>query len=306
MVYAAYAGAIGMAFVITLPILMAAGAVAWQLTLLVGAIIGAFLFGWMVNLLGRLCGFFAFGDLGFSDKRAETTPRPVIRNELSQERQPPATTPAGPVSVPVSEVGNTFGGAPTGGPAPLPNPGEKVQEAIDRFVSDPEGAISFLEQVHEEYAPHPQVLHALCMMCHKAGRKEQAVTWAKAALPVCFDRGAPPLAAEIIIALWKYRAALDLSTERKLKIAATFARSGENVYAVNTYAMVIQEDPNDARAIKGVMAVAGTLCEEDGHAADAVKLYSYLQKTCPDTPLMEYILDGLEKARKLAAVSKAS
>ena len=303
MVYAAYTGAIGMVCVVAFPILMAASVIAWQLTVLAAAVIGAFLFGWMVTLLGRLCGFFAYGEHNFSDKRVAATPRPVM-NEPRLER--PAPTPAGHASVPLSEVGNTFGGAPTGGPQLLTDPQEKVQEAHKRFDSDPDTAIAFLEQVHEEYAPHPQILHALCLMCHRAGRKEKAVTWAKAALPVCFDRGALPLVAEIVKALWKFRDALDLTLDRKLKIAASLARNDDLIYAANAYALVLQEDRNDIRAIKGIMHVAETLTGEDGKAAEAVKLYSYLQKTCPDTPLMEYIQEGLERARKLEAVSRAS
>ena len=119
MVYAAYAGTIGMAFVITFPILMATSAVAWQLTVLVAAVIGAFLFGWMVNLLGRLCGFFAYGKYNFSDNRVATTPRPGMNDP---HLEGPAPTPAGHASVPLSEVGNTFGGAPTGGPQLLTDP----------------------------------------------------------------------------------------------------------------------------------------------------------------------------------------
>ncbi len=303
MVYAAYAGTIGMAFIITFPILMATSAIAWQLTVLVAAVIGAFLFGWMVNLLGRLCGFFAFGEHDFSNKRVAATPKPGMNEPRLEE---PAPMPAGPAAVPLSDVGNTFGGAPTGGPQPLSDPQEKVQEAHNRFNSNPDDAIAFMRQVHEEYAPHPQILHALCLMCHKTGKKEEAVTWAKAALPVCFNRGALPLAAEILKALWKFRDVLDLTIDRKLKIAASFARDDDLIYAANTYALVLQEDRNDARAIKGIMHVAETLTGEGGQAADAAKLYSYLQKTCPDTPLMEYILEGLERARKLEAVSRAS
>ena len=299
MVYAAYAGAIGISCLIAVPIVMAAGAVAWQLALLVGAGFGAFLFGWMVSLLGRLCGFFAYGDHGFAGGRSES---PVLSSEPDVDR----AAPASPAPVPLASMATPLDGGPTGGPPILTDPTEKVRDARRKFGSDPDGAIAALEKVHGENAPHPQILHALALMCHQAGRKEEAVTWAKAALPVCFDRGALPLAAEILKTLWKYREALDLSPEQKLKIAHSFSDSGDLAYSANAYALVIQADRNNARAIKGVMHVAETLISEEGRAADAVKLYGYLEKSCPETPLLEYIQDGLAKARKAAEVARAS
>ncbi|MBD3867981.1 MAG: hypothetical protein IFK94_07645 [Acidobacteria bacterium] len=303
MVYAAYAGALGMACLIAFPILMGAFAMAWQLALLLGAVAGAFLFGWMASLLGRLCGFFAFGDRGFAGGRSET---PGLSSQPDARHDHHAPAPASPAAVPLSSMATPLDGEPTGGPPMLPDSADRVQNARKKFETDPDAAIASLEQVHEEYAPHPQILHALVLMCHQAERKEEAVTWAKAALPVCFNRGALPLAAEILKTMWKFREALDLSDDQKLKIATSFSNSGELAYAANVYALVIQADRNHARAIKGVMHVAETLAGEDGRAADAVKLYSYLAKSCPETPLMEYIQDGLAKARKTAAVAKAS
>jgi hypothetical protein len=304
MVYAAYAGAIGMAILIALPILLMAGSMAWQLALLIGAVMGAFMFGWMASLLGRLCGFFAYGDHGFSGGRVQA---PMAPADQDAGPQAPVRAPAAaPAAIPVSSMTTPVDGAPTGGPPILPDPADRVRDAHRTFASDPAAAITALEKIHEEYAAHPQILHALALMCHKAGRKEEAVTWAKAALPVCFDRGALPLAAEILKALWKFREALDLSSDRKLKIATTFSNSGDLAYAANVYALVIQADSNNARAIKGVMHVAESLAEEEGKASDAVKLYSYLEKACPESPLMEYILEGLDKARKTAAIARAS
>ncbi len=306
MVYAAYTGAIGIGCLIAFPILMAAGAVAWQLAVLVGAVLFAFLFGWMVSLLGRLCGFFACGDQGFSGKRTEVPVRSAGPNSDHGVPADAQAAPAAPASIPVSTMTTPLDGGPTGGPPMLPDSAEKVQAASKTFATDPDGAITALEKVHEEYAPHPQILHALSLMCHQAGRKEQAVTWAKAALPVCFDRGALPLAAEILKVLWKYREALDLTSEQTLKIANSFADSEELAYAANAYALVLHADRKNVRAIKGVMQVAKTLSGEVGRAADAVKLYAYLEKSCPETPLMEYIQEGLAQARKNEAIAKAS
>lgn len=306
MVYAAYTGALGMAFIIAIPLLMGAFAIAWQLALLVGAVMGAFLFGWMASLLGRLCGFFAYGDHGFSHGTTATPEHqdgPGAENGYAE--QGPAA-PAAPAAVPVSAMTTPLDGGPTGGPPVLADSAEKVQEARKKFATDPGAAIAYLEQIHEDHAAHPQILHALAMMCHQASRNEEAVTWAKAALPVCFDRGALPLAAEIVKVFWKFRDALDLTPDQQLKVATSLYNSGDLAYAANAYALVIQKDCNHARAIKGVMHVAETLTRENGRAGDAAKLYDYLVRSCPDTPLMEYIQNGLSKARKLESVARAS
>jgi tetratricopeptide (TPR) repeat protein len=189
----------------------------------------------------------------------------------------------------------------TGGPPALTDAREPLAEATRRFASDPEGAIAVLEDVNGRYAPHPQILHALCMLSHKAGRNDQAAEYARTALPLCLDRGALPLAEEILRTLWEVRGTLGLKREHTLQIAAVFFRADELAYAANTFALALEDDRNDARAIKGIMQVAEKYLKGRNQPADAEKLYAYLLHVAPDSPLVEYVLQGLEGARKMAA-----
>ena len=59
-----------------------------------------------------------------------------------------------------------------------------------------------LEELREEYAPSPHVLHALCLMRIEAGKIASAIELAREALPLCFQRGHLLFAAELIRALW--------------------------------------------------------------------------------------------------------
>jgi len=308
MVYAAYTGALGMLAFLGIPVLLAAVSINWKLMALAAVFLGAFFLGLMATLMGRLCGFFAYGDFRPSGQEIQPTRMPGPSSDASGPRSFAGETAGGPASIPVSQAASTFAGAGdvTGGLPVLDDVRSKIQEADRKFKSDPDSAIAFLEQIREDYAPHPQVLHALTLMNYRTSRKEEAIACAKEALPLCFDRGAVPLAAEIFRTLWPLRTALDLDRDQVLKIAGALSRSNDLTYAANSFALILQQDATDARAIKGIMHVAETLVHERNQPSDAVKLYSYLLKTSGGSPLAEYIQEGLNQAQKAAAVARAS
>jgi len=63
-VYVVYTGTLGMVLALSLPPVVAAFAIHRNVGFLVGGLSFCLLFGMSVNLLGRLCGFFACGELG--------------------------------------------------------------------------------------------------------------------------------------------------------------------------------------------------------------------------------------------------
>jgi hypothetical protein len=76
--------------------------------------------------------------------------------------------------------------------------------------------------------------------------------------------------------------------------------------AANTYALVLQSDKRDTRAIKGILQIADALLRESEKPADALRLYEYLMKTCPESPLLDYMREGADEAQKRLAQPKAS
>jgi len=309
MVYTVYAGALLMTIILALPLVLGAFALAWPLALLMGGLIFAFVFGLMVCLLGRLCGFFAFGESDRSPAAAPAPAGPGTTTRTGGVTMTPGTLAPGMTAAAASPVQAVLdGGQPglTGGPPVLADTREPLAEASRRFASDPDGAIAGLEDVSERHAPHPQILHALCMLSHKAGHSDRAMEHARAALPLCLERGAFPLAGEIFRTFWEERANLELKREHKLQLAALFLRSGELAYSANTFALLLQDDPTDARAVKGVMQVSEKFLKERNQPADALKLYEFLLKVASDSPLAEYIQEGLNASKKAASQSQTA
>ncbi len=279
MVYAAYTGALGMAILLALPLIVGAASMAWQLGLVAGMIVGSFLFGLMVSLLGRLCGFYSF-EGPTAEPAMDEAP-----GALAEAASPNFTTTAG--------APNPL----TGGPPVLTEAREILSQAQRKFQSDPTAGIALLEETNQSFAPHAQVLHGLCMMTHQAGETSKTIDFARTAIPLCIERGTTQLAAEIFKTVWAARATLEIRPEHLMKIAAVYARSKELARAANTYALVLQEEPGEVRAIKGIMQVAEKLAKNGEQATEAAKLYTYLLKVAPDSPLTEYIQSGLETAR---------
>ena len=309
MVFAAYAGALAMTFILAVPVVLGAMAIAWELALLVGGIALAFVFGLMVCLLGRLCGFFAFGNADGAAAPVAAPAGPGTADAMSRAAAAGGSLAAGVTASTASPVQAVLDGGQqglTGGPPVLSDAREPLVQASRKFPTDPDGAIAVLEDVNERHAPHPQILHALCMLCHKAGRNDLAAEYARTAIPLCVDRGALPLAGEIFRALWGVRGTLGLKRDHKLQIAALFLRSDELTYAANTFALVLRDDPNDARAIKGIMQVAERFLKGRSESAEAAKLYAYLLKVAPDSPLVEYIQQGLDGAKKMVAQAQTA
>jgi hypothetical protein len=323
LVYVVYAGAMGMILILGFPLVIGLFPLSWKLAAFFGAIGVAFVLGLAINLLGRLCGFFAFGESGFSPQAEAPGPDygPAMHRTGPDSVAPvaPATPAAAPVAtadpertIPLSSdpaaqaLADAANAAMNQGLPPLMDAQQKVNEATQRFESDPEGAIRQLKEVRDAHAPHPQVLHALCLLAHKAGRTEDALCHGKEALPICLDRGHAVLAAEIFRTLWSLREQLDLTRDQTLAVAAAMVKQGDLTYGANTYALILQKDTKETRAVKGILQVAEKLLKESRKPADALRLYQYLLKHCPDSPLAEFMHQGEEEAKKMVEQAKAS
>jgi hypothetical protein len=127
-VYVVYTGTLGMVLALSLPLLVAAFAVHVNIGFLIGGLTFCLLLGMSVNLLGRLCGFFACGELGLSQPAATvamTPPSTPVGTGPVQSRPavaPPATMTAPPALTPPapSPVAATHPTPSAAGPADLP------------------------------------------------------------------------------------------------------------------------------------------------------------------------------------------
>jgi hypothetical protein len=309
LVYSVYLGALGMVLCLSLPLIsFLAGR--RELAAFVGFLFVAFAGGMSLDLLGRLCGFFAAevevlaketdesdiidepaSDSPFLEPKSAPTLR-LIRSEPNVHRETAA--PASPVQ-PVLKVLS-----PTGKP-PLLDARERLDELERRQRTDPEGTISTLNDMRESYAPHPLVLHRLAMTLAEQGNRPESLAVAREALPLCLERGAQRLAAEI------YGAHIDqdfgLSRDTVLLLAQDLRRHGSLAAAERAFGSILERDRGERRAVKGMLQVAEDHLVQSEYT-EAQRLFRSLLERCGDSPLAMHMQDGLAEAeRRLAKAS---
>jgi hypothetical protein len=278
--YAVQAGGVMMGMVVMAPVVILGFAGGSGLLGLMVAM--AFLAGLTVTLMGRLCGFFAFG---------EESPEPAAHG----------TTPGGgPVAFPA-----VVSGAPEApaGPAgdesplpPLPDAEERAAAARRRFETDRDGAIAELEELSTRHAPSPPILHALALLLHAAGRADDGADIARAAIALGLKRGHTALAAEIFAAFWKQSKGLGLDGEQLDLLATALFKSGDPGKAVNAFGLALRLDHGDRRAIKGLLQIADHLLHRAGKPKDAARIYTFLLQYASASPFAEDMKRGLAEA----------
>jgi hypothetical protein len=270
--YAVQAGGVMMGMVLMAPPVLVAFSAGSEIGILAIVAAMGFLAGLAVTLMGRLCGFFAFGD------------------------ESPAPAHAAPYPAPPREPG---AGAEAEEESPLPpllDAAERVVEARRRFETDRDGAIAECEALCAQYAPSPQVLHALALMLHAAGRIEDGTDAARRAIALSLRRGHTALAAEVFAAWWKQSKSLGLTGEHIDLIAATLFKAGDVAQATTAYGVALNMDHGDRKAIKGLMAIAGQRLHREGKPKDAARIYTFLLQYASTSPFADDMRQGLAEA----------
>jgi hypothetical protein len=315
-IYVVYIGGVLTAVALTTPAVVAGFQAGADAGVTVLGLVLLFVGGLAMSLLGRLCGFFAFGEVdpaafappaGFP---VSASPFPVGQRRLSGAsaaqaqpvNAPSGTLPAAPPpgGSPIRETA-----APsTADVKPLPSAGKpvltdaqaRVEEAKRRFTQDPQGAVSMLEELRASCAPSPPVLHSLCLLYKQAGQPGLALEVACEALRLCFERGHLSPATEIFRAFFSNFTELSLSMDQILAIANNLLKTGESNLAAKTYGAVVRSDPSERRAIKGLLQIADLKLQDRAGAADAVKIYKFLLQHASSSPLAEDMQRGLDEA----------
>jgi len=310
-IYVVHGGALGMLIILAIPALLLTFAAGKEIGILFLAIGLAYSGGLAITLLGRLCGFFAFGeDLAGPVPAMQSMggpggrPRPPEIYGSSEHAGDNAATARvhAETGAGAAPGGSAVGAAslPSGAPT-LPDLSHQVAEARDRFESDAEGALGRLGELREQNPAHPQVLHAIALCLHKAGRTPEAMLVAREAVPVCLERGHAVLAAEIFAALWKQAKELGLGHEQIDAVATVLAKAGDHARAITAYGMALQIDHCDRRAIKGLLQLADHKMHREGRPKDAARIYTFLLQYASNTPFAEDIRIGLAEAESRLA-----
>ena len=308
LVYALYLGALGMVFCLSLP-LFALLAGHKDVVTFTGFFFLSFAAGMSLDLLGRLCGFFA----GL-EPEGETVESPSPAPETGEDGRPVlrlvASTPQPEAPrVEARKMTTTETPAPTlklltpSGKPPLLDARERLDDLERRLALDPEGVLSTLQEMREGYAPHPLVLHRLCITLAQQDKKVDSLEIAREALPLCMDRGAVRLASEIFGAHLDYQDVFGLTRETVLLLAQDLRRHGDLTAAETAFDSIVERDRGERRAVKGLLQVA-----EDhlvsGDYVEAQRLFRSLLERCGDSPLAMHMQDGLSEAER--RIAKAS
>jgi hypothetical protein len=234
LLYAVYLGTIAFVVLGSLPVVALGAVASAPLAAVLGAGSLCFACGLAVTLLGRLAGFYAFGEMNAGMAPAETV------------------EPAGPPRVIVHPPAS---GAPADRPqpsapkkAPLLDGAERAQEAWRRFGQNQAGAIAWVAELSETYAPHPHLLHAFALMKLKVGSIDEAFGPSREAIELCLSRGHVGMAAEVYKALGTATPRLGLDREKVLTIAAALARRGDVLPSAAAFVGVIVGDPHERRS----------------------------------------------------------
>ncbi|HET9233756.1 MAG TPA: tetratricopeptide repeat protein [Candidatus Eisenbacteria bacterium] len=310
LVYALYLGALGMVFCLSLP-LFALLAGHKDILTFTGFFFLSFAAGMSLDLLGRLCGFFAG-----VEPEEETVESPSPVQETGADGRPvlrlvtSTPQPEAPRAEArkVTAIDEAKASAPalkvlTAGKPPLLDARERLDDLERRLAIDPEGVMNTLQEMRDGYAPHPLVLHRLCITLAQQGKKVDSLELAREALPLCLERGAVRLASEIFGAHLDYQDVFGLTRETVLLLAQDLRRHGDLTAAETAFESIVERDRGERRAVKGLLQVA-----EDhlvrGDYLEAQRLFRSLLERCGDSPLAMHMQDGLAEAER--RIAKAS
>jgi hypothetical protein len=327
-IYAIHAGGIGMMVIVAIPIVVFAFTAASEFGMLFTFMAFAYMCALAITLLGRLCGFFAFGEEHLSPVHALPpaggpeapeaavgfTPRVVHGGAAATGAAgaafpttagaPMAAAPPGvaPHAAPAGDVAAGAAEPATGdGRPPLPDMAARVAAARTRFATDRDGAIAELKEMHTQHAPSAAVVHALALCLREAGSEREAIEMAREALPLCLAEGQITLAAEVFAAFWKQAKALGLQHEQIDAIASVFMKSADLARAVSAYGLALTMDPSDRKAVKGLLQAADQRLYKEGRPKDAAKIYTFLLQYAPQSPFAEDMRRGLAEAESRLA-----
>jgi len=323
-IYAIHGGGIGMMIILAIPVVLLGFSAASEFGILFAFLAFGYMCGLAITLLGRLCGFFAFGEEhtgpvygtapagggpGAQRVAARFTPRLVHGGAAGSEAagMGDAAGMGGAVTAGAPAVAVAAGveDAPDdSGRPPVPDAAGRAAAARARFATDRDGALGDLRQLHADHAPSAPVMHALALCLHEAGRAAEALAMARQAMPLCIARGQAPLAAELFATFWKQAKELGLDHEQIDAVASSFMKSGDLGRAVSAYGLALTMDPADRKATKGLLQAADQRLHKEGRPKDAAKIYTFLLIHAPNSSFAEDMRRGLAEAE--ARLARAS
>lgn len=316
-IYSIHAGGVGMMIILAVPVVLFGFSAEFEFGVLFGIVAFGYMGALAITLLGRLCGFFAFGEeeagpgLRLAPAPGGGFAAPPVATGFT-----PRVVHGGGAAAPVPVAGTTHEAgmeahadaaaepADDSGRPPLLDGETRAAAARAQFATDRDAALGELITLRDRHAPNGHVMHALALCLHEAGRADEALETAKAAIPLCLGRGQVALAADIFAAHWKQASKLGLDHEQIDAVAASLLKKNELTKAVAAYGLALTMDPTDRKAVKGLLQAADQRLHKDGRPKDAARIYTFLLQYAASSPFADDMKRGLAEAE--ARLARAS
>lgn len=285
LVYMLYLGSLGFVFLLALPLFLIALTQNKEFGVVCAGLAASYMAGLAVAVLGKLCGFFALTSGEESTSALLGPDSPLLPSDWRERQQDVA--------------GGQAGGGTSHRPY-LQSAPDRVEEALRLAATDRPKALAMLEELHDSFEPNPVVILALCRMRLEGKESGQALVLAREAIARFLQQNNPQAAAEIVRLFAADVALLRLNAANRVAVAQPLRAKGYLELAAALYRSVLNENPGESGAVKGMLQIAEARLQRGGDPQQALAIYSFLMETCPGSPLFDFMREGhAEAGRRL-------
>lgn len=299
-IYAMHMGGLAFLCMLLLPMVLTGMSVNPELGKAIGFCSMVFASGFAATMLGKLCGFFAADGGDFSPQTAAEPWTPTVESASGSAAGATAMATAPIASAAPRPNLTLVEGAHDDARPPLTDARERVRNILEVNKDDHNNAIESLIDLRLSFADNPLVLHSLALLQKKVGDQEGAVNTAREAIPICIKRGNLRLAAEVLHTQIDNMDAFEILSEDYMRLAIQLRNINQTPSATKIYAHMISKNAKDTKAIKAMLQLAEHQLNA-GQADEAKSMYSYLLEHCSNSPLADYMRQGLEDAERKVA-----
>jgi cytochrome b subunit of formate dehydrogenase len=129
------------------------------------------------------------------------------------------------------------------------------------------------------------------------GRRREWIAYGRAAVEAAAREGDWDLAAGLFRELWPDARDLNLTGEEQRAVVRRLLERKDFAMAAKAAALRVLQDPRDAVAINGLLKVAEASIRAQAWQ-DAINIYEFLSRHCPDSPYAGYFSRGIELAQQ--------
>jgi len=137
------------------------------------------------------------------------------------------------------------------------------------------------------------------------GQRQEWIAYGRAAVEAAAREGDWNLAAGLYRELWPDARGMNLTGEEQRAIIRRLLEQKDFSTAAKAAALRVMQDPRDAVAVNSLLKVADESLRARAWQ-DAINIYEFLSRHCPDSPYAGYFSRGIELARQWSSDSNGN